>query len=119
MQRVATPEALPAALAAARAGDMDAAEKSLATVDLDELSSFDRGVAETTWAAIRYHQELYPQAREHLQAAVDTELMTQRDLDAIVGFIERLERMSRSSAESPLPLTPNADRDEADRLGRP
>jgi hypothetical protein len=95
VRTVATGEALSAALTAMRAGDTDAAEKSLAGVDLDELSAFDRGVAETTWAAIRYRQRLYPQAREHLQAAVDTEIMTQGDLEVIVGFIERLERMSQ------------------------
>jgi hypothetical protein len=93
---IATGEALTAALEAVRAGDTAAAEESLAGVDLDELSAFDRGVAETTWAAIRYRQELYPEAREHLQAAVDTQLMTQADVEAIVAVIERLERMSRS-----------------------
>jgi hypothetical protein len=110
VRTVATGRALSAALEAMRAGDTAAAEKSLAGVNLDELSAFDRGVAETTWAAIKYRQELYPQAREHLQAAIDTQIMTQADVDAIVGFIERLERMSRSIP--PSAVTPGAEANE-------
>ena len=92
--RISTGEALSTAIEALKAGDTAAAEKAVAGLNLKELTSFERGLAEAVQFNIAYRQKLYPKAREHLQAAVDTQVMTAADADAIVAVIDRLERMA-------------------------
>jgi hypothetical protein len=95
---------LNTAIEALNAGDIDSAEAAIDTLNLDGLTPYERGFAETLLFHVKYRQGLYPEARAHLQAAVDTQSMTQADADAMAAVIERFDR----AIVRPLPRRPGA-----------
>jgi hypothetical protein len=90
---------LSTAVEALNAGDTDAAEAAIDSLNLDRLTPYERGFAEMLLFNIKYGQRRYAEAREHLQPAVDVGIMSQRDADAIVAVIDRIER---TTARPPL-----------------
>ena len=93
---------LNTAMKALNAGDTAAAEAALDSLDLDRLTPYERGFAEMLLFHVKYRQGLYTQAREHLQAAVDTQSMSQADADVARADLERFDRM----ITRPLPRPP-------------
>ena len=92
--RVPVGETLAAATEALKAGDVATAEEAIERLNLNQLTPFERGMAEALLFNVKYRQQLYPEAREHLQAAVDVEIISQAEANAIVGVIEHFERMA-------------------------
>jgi hypothetical protein len=93
---------LNTAIEALNAGDTVAAEAAIDSLNLDRLTPYERGFAETLLFHVKYRQGLYSQAREHLQAAVDTQSMSQADADVARADLERFDRM----ITRPLPRPP-------------
>jgi hypothetical protein len=93
---------LNTAIEALNAGDTAAAEAAIDSLNLDRLTPYERGFAEMLLFHVKYRQGLYRQAREHLQAAVDTQSMSQADADVARADIERFDRM----IARPLPRPP-------------
>ena len=93
---------LNTATEALNAGDFDTAEAAIDSLNLDRLTPYERGFAEMLLFHVKYRQGLYPEAREHLQAAVDTQSMSQADADVARADIERFDRM----IARPLPRPP-------------
>jgi hypothetical protein len=93
---------LNTAIEALNAGDTAAAEAAIDSLNLDRLTPYERGFAETLLFHVKYRQGLYRQAREHLQAAVDTQSMSQADADVARADLERFDRM----IARPLPRPP-------------
>jgi hypothetical protein len=79
---------------ALNAGDTATAETAVGSLNLNQLTAFERGMAEALLFQVAYRQRLYPKAREHLQAAVDGGVMSEADAQAIVAVIDRFERMA-------------------------
>jgi hypothetical protein len=75
-------------------GDTATAETAVGSLNLNQLTPFERGMAEALLFHVTYRQRLYPKARQHLQAAVDSGVMGQAELEAIIGVIEHFERMA-------------------------
>ena len=92
--RVPTGEALSAAIAALKAGDTAAAEKAVGGLNLDGLTSFERGMAEAVQFNIAYSQKNFSYAREHLQAAVDAEVVPPGVAAGIIQFMNHMEEMA-------------------------
>lgn len=115
--RVRVGPTLDVASEALKAGDADAAETAIESLNLNQLTPFERGMAEALLFNIKYRQRLYPQASKHLQAAVDAGVMSEGDAAQILGFIQHLEAMSAPKGPS---ITSNAaiDDDPASRVKR-
>ncbi len=92
--KVPVGETLNKAIEALNAGDTATAETAVGSLNLNQLTPFERGMAEALLFHVTYRQRLYPKARQHLQAAVDSGVMGQAELEAIVGVIEHFERMA-------------------------
>jgi hypothetical protein len=92
--RVPTGKALNTATEALNSGDTDAAQAAIGRLNLGRLTPYERGLAEMLLLNIKYRQGLYPEAREHLQAAVDVGIISQAEADATVAVIDRFERMA-------------------------
>lgn len=91
---VSTEEALATAREALQEGDTATADSALASLDGNRLTPFEVGMAEALRFYVAYRRKLYPEAREHLQAAVDVQIMTPRDAQAILDVIDHFEAMS-------------------------
>jgi hypothetical protein len=99
-------ETLNRAIDAATAGDDTTVESAIGSLNLKQLTPFERGMAEALLFHVSYRQRLYPKAREHLQAAVDAGVIGAGELEAILGFLSKLEQMSAPDGPSimaPLP----------------
>jgi hypothetical protein len=82
--------ALSKATEALNAGDTAAAEEAVRDLKLSGLTSFERGMIAAMRFNIAYRQQLFPKAREHLQAAVDAGVVApevaEQELDALSRF---------------------------------
>jgi hypothetical protein len=105
------------AMEALQSGDTGTAESAVESLNLNQLTPFERGMAEALLFNVKYRQQLYPAARKHLQAAVDSGVMSQADAEQIVGFIGKLEGMAAPDGPA---IMPNAsiDDDPASRVER-
>jgi hypothetical protein len=111
--RVPVGMTLGAALEAVNAGDIAAAESELERLNLNQLSTFDRGMAEALLFHISYRQRAFPKARVHLQAAVEAGVMSEADRQAILGLIQRAEQNSAPDGPS---ISPVLEQDPTSRI---
>jgi hypothetical protein len=95
------------------AGDTDTAEAAIDRLNLDGLTPYERGFAEMLLFSIKYRQRSYAEAREHLQPAVDVGIMSQRDADAILAVIDRIERTAARPPGSPMLGDPAGPEEES------
>lgn len=91
---VPTEEALATAREALEEGDTATAESALRALDDNRLTPFEVGMAEALRFHVAYRRKLYPEAREHLQAAVDVQIMSPADAQAIINVLDHFEAMS-------------------------
>ncbi len=92
--KVPVGETLNRAIEALNTGDTTTAETAVGSLNLNQLTPFERGMAEALLFHVAYAQQLYPKARGHLQAAVDSGVMSEAEAQRILGFIQKLERMA-------------------------
>jgi hypothetical protein len=93
-QVVPTEEALATAREALKEGDTATAASALNALDGNRLTPFETGMAEALRFYVAYRRKLYPEAREHLQAAVDVQIMTPADAQAILDVLDHFEAMA-------------------------
>jgi hypothetical protein len=114
--RVPVGKTLDAALEAVKAGDVAAAEAEMERLNVNQLTQFERGMAEALLFHISYRQRAFPKARVHLQAAVEAGVISEAERQAILGVIERAEQNSAPDGPS---ITPQViEQDPASRIRR-
>jgi hypothetical protein len=112
--RVPVGDTFATAREALEAGDVATAEEAVERLNLAQLTPFERGIAEALLFHVKYRQRLYPEARQHLQAAVDAEVMSQSDAEAIARVIDHFEQMAAPS--DPTIYSPGVEHDPANRV---
>jgi len=97
-------ETLDRAIDAAKAGDDATVESAIGSLNLKQLTPFERGMAEALLFHVSYRQRLFPKAREHLQAAADAGVISAGEVEAILGLISRAEQ--NSAPDGPYIMAP-------------
>lgn len=119
--KAATPvpagETLDIAADALKAGDAATAESALESLNLNQLTPFERGMAEALLFNVKYRQQLFPEARKHLQAAADAGVISQAEVEGIIGVIQRAEAYSAPRGPS-IALNAAIDDDPASTVKR-